>query len=140
MSKNKIIIISIISVVIIMILGYLYLCHMSAKPGISGAVAVNGTVELVLSRGDYVKVGDDRYIFKTGKLSEIIKNEYDSYTLENKDILLQDSETIDDLDTQPLLKSVTVTKDGNDYRGVGVSVWSSIFGGKYHSVYFKPVN
>ncbi len=137
MSKHKKVIICAISVfVIIMILGYLYLCHMSAKPGINGAVVVNGMAELVLSRGDYVKVGDDKYLFKNGKLDELIKAEYDSYAID-KTLQL---DSIESLDTQMIMYGVTVTRGADNYRPVGVTVWSSIFSDKYHSVYFKPVN
>lgn len=137
MSKRKKVIVCAISVfVIIMISGYLYLCHMSAKPGIDGSDTIIGMLKLIMSDSDYVKVGDDRYLFKSGKLDELIKAEYDSYAID-KTLQL---DSIESLDTQMIMYGVTVTRGAENYRPVGVTVWSGIFSDKYHSVYFKPVN
>ncbi len=126
----------ILAVILLFVLGYAYLCHMSAKPGISGVNTINGMIRLVLSDNDYVKVGDDRYLFKNGKLDELIKAEYDSYDIDKK---IQ-FDPIESLDTQMIMYGVTVTRGADNYRPVGVTVWSSIFSDKYHSVYFKSIN
>ena len=133
--RKKIIICVISAFVVVAAIGYAYLCYMSEKPGISGSDTINGMVRLILSDADYVKVGDDRYLFKNGTLDELIKIEYDSYTLDENLF-----GTLETLDTQSIMYAVTTARGADKYRPVGVTVWSSIFGDKYHSVYFKPVN
>ena len=79
MTKTKKIIISVVSAIegIVLIL-YLSVGLFFGKPGINGFAVMHGVTRLILSGKDYVKVGEDRYLFRQSSLKELIEKEYDS--------------------------------------------------------------
>ena len=68
--KTKIIVISCI-LIVLGIVSYLFLGIISDKPGMDGFAVTNGMIRMLISGKDYVKVGENRYLFRGGKLGEI---------------------------------------------------------------------
>ena len=145
MTKAKKITIFICSAVVFNLLVlYIGLCldASSYKPGINGFTATNGMIKLLVSGKDYVKVGEDRYIFRKDGLKPLFENEYDSYSLHDWYVSSPDAENnIEEYikkcgSNTSIFKVSYVIKNGVKLRGVTLSVWSSSSG--FHSVYFIP--
>ncbi len=145
MTKAKKITIFICSAVIFNLLAlYFGLCldATSYKPGMDGFMVTNGMIKLLASGKDYVKVGEDRYIFRESGLNQLFEEEYDSYSLHDWYISHPESEK--DIEqyiekygyVTSIFKVSYVDKNGEKLRGVSLSVWGSLSG--FSSVYFIP--
>lgn len=145
MTKTKKITIFICSAVIFnLLILYIGLCldALSYKPGINGFTATNGMIKLLVSGKDYVKVGEDRYIFRESEIKQLFEKEYDSYSLH--DWYISNFESAKNIEqyiekygsNTSIFKVSYVIKNGVKLRGVTLSVWSSSSG--FHSVYFIP--
>ena len=141
--KTKIIVISCI-LIVLGIVSYLFLGIISDKPGMDGFAVTNGMIRMLISGKDYVKVGENRYLFRGGKLGEIMQNEYDSYDYMDyyvggaykRPLNLDDFE--DDFSNDSmLLKVAVVSKNGEQFKGGGVNVWNPLVKNCY-SVYYYP--
>ncbi len=147
MSKSKKITIIIISVFVgILLLAYISLCLVSAKPGMNGLTVTNGMFRLLTSGKDYIKVGEDCYLYHAETLGKIIENEYEGYTYIDDYIKMYQAENqeIPDLEEfysgyhneSELLKVSLVIKDGKKLKGHGVQVWQPLT--DTYSVYYAP--
>ena len=141
---KKITIFICLAVVFNLLVLYFGLCidASSYKPGINGFTATNGMIKMLVSGKDYVKVGEDRYIFRKDGLKPLFENEYDSYSLHDWYVSNPDAEN--DIEEyiekygcdSSICKVSYVDKNGEKLRGVTLSVWGCSSG--FHSVYFIP--
>ncbi len=126
MSKMKKIWIWIFSAIVaLVLLAYGLLCVVSKKPGMSGFEVTNHMLELLMTGKDYVKVGEDRYLYRTGALHQIIEKDYDRCFWPNGEEYSNES---------TLMLYGLVLKNGEEYNPVGFTVWTH----KFHSAYFAP--
>lgn len=80
MVNAKKIVIWIISTFIgLLLVAYLLLGFFWDKPGIDGFSVLHGVVRLNITGEDYVKVGEDRYLFRNGEFQKLLETEYSSY-------------------------------------------------------------
>ncbi|MBQ8606045.1 MAG: hypothetical protein IJ408_04850 [Clostridia bacterium] len=129
MTKPKKIIISVVAIVFVLVLlAYLFLGFALKKPGINGFEVTNAMIYLVVSGKEYVKVKENKYIYKTDSFINMIENEYDSYRC-----LLPDFNENHELPEYEIFKHTLVSKDGKELKGVGVQVFNE----NYHSVDFR---
>ena len=136
----------IIGVVGVLLLAYVVLCCMSAKPGMNGFTVTNGMIRLLVSGEDYIELGEDRYLYKAGSLGLIIENEYDSYLFTNEgyryEKMVGQELTIEYFYRENyesgLLKLSLVTKNDKVLKGSGVNVWSWLVN-DVNSLYYSPL-
>ncbi len=119
MKAKKYIIIATSVLVGLLLLAYVALGIYSVKPGMNGFTVTNGTIRLVVTGKDYVKVGENRYLYREGSLHKIILNEYDSYRL----LWQPEYDHLSKVDETGLFKYVIVSKDGQEFKGTGNGVW-----------------
>ena len=113
----------------------------------NGFSVTNGMIKLLITGKDYIKVGEDRYLYREGSLGKIIKNEYDEYTYIKNYIEMhqRNNEEVPDLEDfyspsfhneSELLKVSLVIKNGKKLKGHGVRVWQPLTDSC--SIYFSP--
>ena len=132
MVNAKKIIICIISTFIgLLLVAYLLLGVFWDKPGIDGFSVLHGAVRLNITGEDYVKVGEDRYLFRKGKFQELLETEYSSYSY--TDYIKYYDEPLTETD---LFKVCLVKKGDEVLKPKGVNVGILVKG--VHSAYFAP--
>lgn len=138
MTKRKKVCIIIATVLISVTLVYLSVCLFSAKPGINGFAVTNGMIKMLVTDADYVKIGENKYIYREFALSKVIINEYDSYELSEND----PRKSIPGYDIEYLEKYGNlwlpiVYKDGRKLMAESAAVWKRTFYGFFY-LYYKP--
>ncbi len=117
-----------------LLLAYLLLGFFWGKPGMDGFTVIHGVIRLHATGEDYVKVGENKYLYQDGTLYKIIENEYESYRF-----LIEYDPTgkqLSDLNDSTLYKEVIVSKDGKDFEAKGVNV--GLLGDGVNSLYYVP--
>ncbi len=124
----------------LILLIYLFLGFVSVKPGMGGFAVTNGMIRLLISDKDYVKVGENKYLFKDESFHKIVEAEYDSYRFEKSWPEEERQPPLDEIYETSLIKACLVSKDGQEYKAATNGVWGSLFGlnGMYYSACFKP--
>lgn len=136
MKTKKIIIIVASTLIGLLLMGYILLGSFSTKPGMNGFTVTNGMIRLLLSGEDYIKVGEDRYLYRSGSLHKIVEEEYDSYRI--NDTYHFDTEDLSKLGDSTVQKIVLVEKGGQQLKCKGVHVWEEGLLSGY-SAYFVSV-
>ncbi len=134
MKAKKYIIIAISVLVGLFLLVYVAFCILSVKPGMNGFTVTNGMIRLVVTGKDYVKVDENKYLYRGGSLHEIILNEYDSYRL--LEVWQPEYDHLSEVDESGLLKVGIVSKDGQEFKGKGNQVWDELIDA--YSVFYTP--
>lgn len=134
MKAKKYIIIAISVLVGLFLLAYVASCILSVKPGMNGFTVTNGMIRLVVTGKDYVKVDENKYLYRGGSLHEIILNEYDSYRL--LEVWQPEYDHLSEVKESGLLKVGIVSKDGQEFKGKGNQVWDELIDA--YSVVYIP--
>ena len=82
MTKAKRIILFVcLAVVALIVLAYLgvVILYQNSYNGVNGFEIVNGVIYLTVTDKDYVDLGGERYILKTGYAESFVTNEFDSF-------------------------------------------------------------
>ncbi len=134
MKAKKYIIIATSVLVGLLLLAYVALGIYSVKPGMNGFTVTNGMIRLVVTGKDYVKVGENKYLYREGSLHKIILNEYDSYRL--LEVWQPEYDHLSEVNESGLLKAGIVSKDGQEFKGKGNGVWGGLIDA--YSVFYIP--
>lgn len=123
----------------VVILFYLAVGFLGGKPGMNGFEVTNGVVRMMVTGQDYVRVRENRYLYKPGNLSQLIENEYDSFRFD-EDKYKSPYDNFAEEDESTILKVGIVSKNGQDFEahGVEVGIWSAITGKSIQSLYYAP--
>ena len=116
MTKAKRIILFVcLAVVALIVLAYLsvVILYQNSYNGVNGFEIVNGVIYLTVTDKDYVDLGGERYILKTGYAESFVTNEFDSfvsnYMLNNVDEKYRHNDVY-------YLKGLVATKNGIQYE------------------------
>lgn len=112
----------------------------------NGFTVTNGMIKMLITGKNYIKVGEDRYLYRKGSLEEIIENEYDSHTYISDWLRYMEEYygKVPDLEDfyspyhneSELLKVSLVIKNGEKLKGHGVHVWQPLV--NTYAVYYAP--
>ena len=116
---------------------YLFIGFFLKRPGVNGFMIMHGMTEIVLTNKDYVKVGDDRYLYRDGSLRHIIENEYDTYSF--LDNIAPPYNELDYYYTDKygesiLFKGCRVYKDGKKLMPITMGIFET----SVNTAYFVP--